>query len=287
MVSPAKLEIKAKPGATVTKFVKVANQGGVPIRIDTSIADYSIRPDNTFVFYKAGQTAYSSAKWLTIDKPVFDLGPDEERTVKIRMTVPKNVEVGGHYSSVFFQTAGPKVSKTGVSIVARIGVLLLAQIGEKKDLHRLGFIKSFKTANPWWSRKVKTRLVFHNSGNVHLTLKGQTVFKDIFGRQVGRADFPSITLLPKTDRVVTAEWEGPIFGFFSARAKTAYGADIFTFDHAETSEARTVWIIPWLYILLLLGVSVAMALVRKLARKKTYVGKHTRKRISGRQPVQV
>lgn len=275
MVSPAKLEIKAKPGAAQTKSVKVANQGSVPVNITTSIADYSIRPNNTFVFYQPGHQTYSSSKWVTVDQPAFTLAPGEAKMVKITMAVPSQVEVGGHYASVFFQTAGPKVAKTGVRIVARIGVLLLSTIGNARDIVRDGYIKDFTTANPWWSRDAKPRLVFHNNGNVHLTLKGHVAFTDIFGRQVGRADFQDITLLPNSDRIMTTKWNGPWFGRLTAKATTTYGPDLFTFDHTEKSQVVAFWIIPWQLILALLGTAVAAILVKKLVRRHTYVSKHS------------
>jgi hypothetical protein len=265
MVSPAKVEIQTKAGKSKTKTVKVVNQGMVPIEVTTDIADYYIRPDNTFVFSKPGHQSYSCAKWIKLDKTKFSLEPQEAKKVKITVAIPKNAELGGHYACVFFETIGQKAKDTGVGIIGRLGVLVLTSVGSEKDIVRKGEIRSFSVKNPWFSRGVDYRLTFHNSGNVHLTVKGFTTFKDIFGRNVGKANFEDITILPKTDRIMTTKWlDPPYLGFFRAKATVKYGPNIFTYNRSLTTKEITFWVIPWKIILAISALLVLVLIVRKI-----------------------
>ncbi len=272
MVSPAKVEIQAKPGESETKTVKVVNQGKVPIEVTTDIADYYIKPDNTFVFYLPGHQSYSCARWIKLDKTKFFLEPGEVEKVKITVTIPKSAELGGHYACIFFETVGQKAKDTGVRIVGRIGCLVLTSIGSEKDIVRKGKIRSFSVKNPWFSSDVNSDLVFRNVGNVHLTLKGFVAFKDIFGRNAGKANFENITILPKTDRIMTTNWGGPFFGFFRAKATVKYGPNIFTYNRNLTTKEIAFWIIPWKIIVAVFAFLVLAFIVRKiyLTRKTSF-----------------
>lgn len=248
-VSPVKLEVKATPGQAETHTVKVINHGTEKLHVTSELADYLIKPDNSFVFFAPGTKPYSSAGWVSLDEREFDLSPGDVKKVGIKISVPKSAEVGGHYGAVFFRTRGSNPLETGVSVVGQIGVLTLVSVGNEKEIVRQGTIRAFKIDNGWLGSNANAQLTFRNTGNVHLTLKGDVTFVDLFGRRAGQVPLQSLTILPKSDRVMTAEWKGPFFGRFTTVGRVRYGADLFTFDHIEKSHRVTFWIIPWRIIL--------------------------------------
>lgn len=268
MVSPVKLEFSVKPGEEKTKTVTVANQGDVPILINTDFADYHINQNNTFTFTEPGHQSHSSARWISLNEKSFYLQPGEVKKVKITLSAPWNAEPGGRYSCVFFQTITDRKSlsmdgEANVNIVGRIGCLILTGVGNKEDIIRKGEIQEFAAQNSWSDKNVDYSLVFNNSGNVHLTLKGEVAITNIFGKKIASVPLQSITTLPGTKRIMAVQWNGPMIGRFTATPIVRYGPNLFTYNTAKTAPAVTFWIIPWMEILILSIASALAILVRK------------------------
>lgn len=270
MVSPLKLEFQGIPGQSSTQVVKVANQGAAPLRVTSGVMDYYITPNNSFVYYPPGHQSYSCARWLKTNISEFRLIPNQVQEVTVTVSAPTGAEIGGHYACLFFQTASSRPKGSGVGVIGRIGTVILASVGNEKDLVRDGRIKSFEVTNPWFGRDTSGRVVFHNAGNVHLTLRGQTVIKDFFGREVARLPLQDITVLPGTDRYLPFQWTGPLFGRFTAQANVQYGPDLFTYNVTRTSPTVVFWIVPWLLILAML--------IALLAVWRIWLGRRARRR---------
>lgn len=283
-VSPLKLEFRTLPGESSTQTVRVANSGRGPIYVSSGLLDYYIKPDNRFVFLPPGDKSYSCARWVSLDNKDFSLVPGQVQDVTIRLAVPPAAEIGGHYACVFFQTATDKPTGSGVGIIGRVGTLILATVGDEKDIVRDGQITSFTLTNPWYGRDASGRVVFRNNGNVHLTLKGHATVRDFFGRQVAKLPLQDITILPKTDRYLPVKWAGPLFGRFTAKAAVSYGPDMFTYNIERTSSELTFWIIPWLIII---GVLVALMLGWRLylGRRRAHAPIATTTPAAGQQPL--
>lgn len=273
-VSPVKLEFKMLPGLTETQPVLVQNQGDGPLHIDTEINDYVIGKDNAFTFYPPGHETYSAASWIHVDQTGFDLQPGQSRTVRVTISIPQNAEVGGHYAAVLFKNAAS--STTGIGFTGRIGTLALVTVGNEKDLVRAGNIKSLTASSRLFTSDMTAVNVFTDTGNVHLTVKGETVFTDYFGREVGRVQLPAITILPKTDRDMVAGLQGPWFGLMTATTVVSYGKDLSTFDTPRTAPPVRFWVVSWqavvIFVLVLLVIIAIEEILRRRARNRRRAG---------------
>ncbi len=265
-VAPVKLEFKLLPGGTEDKTVYVNDQGNQPLHIDAVVNDYLITRNNQFEFFAPGHLSYSASKWIKVDKTAFDLKAGQQETVNIHVSVPPNAEIGGHYAVVLFRNSAP--SGKAVALSAQIGSLALIAIGNARDMVREGRLSDFRVVSPLFSRDVSATPVFTNEGNVHVTVQGDVVFTDMFGREAGRVPLRPMTILPKTDREMPATWQGPWFGLMTARAVVSYGKDLNTFDTQRTAPPVRFWVISWQAVVVaVLVLLVLIALEESLRRK--------------------
>lgn len=270
MVSPAKLEVRALQNGFETKRVRVTNFGDAPLRVTTHVADYSISKNNAFIFHQPGHSSYSAAKWISLDRTDFVVPPKQIEEVYVKVSIPEKVEPGGHYAAVLFQTANLREDSgaSKLNIVSRLAVLVLASTGTEDQISRGGDILRFRADNPSYGSKVDSEVIFHNAGNVHLTLKGDVVYKDMFGKRVDTAPLPEITALPNTDRLMSSTWDGPVIGRFSAVATIRYGPNLATFDTKKVSKEVIIWIVPWKPMAIAAGALVGILLLKMALRKR-------------------
>ncbi len=270
-VTPSKLEISAGKGETVAKTVDIVNKQAQTVKIKVYVMDYKIRPDNSFVFSPPGTESYSAAAWIELKKTAFAVPAGATIKVPFQLKVPSGAEVGGHYAVIFFENA-QKVKKEGI-IRGRIGSLVMVTVGGQ--VNRGGKIAGFSIANPWYGRDVGAKLVFSNPGNVHLTTRGEILFFDSRGRQVGREDLGEITALPNTRRLMRSAWKNaPAFGRFKAVANVYYGSSLSDFGVKKSAETSLLILPLWQGAALLAALALAFVIflsARNQARGKARI----------------
>jgi len=114
-------------GEQAQKIINVQNQGSETIKVRAYVMDFFIDKDNNFIFSEPGHESYSASKWLTIDKADLELTPGESQEVEVTISVPTEVEPGGHYAVIFFDTT-LSANQEGVSISTRIPSLFYITI---------------------------------------------------------------------------------------------------------------------------------------------------------------
>lgn len=276
MVFPAKLELAATPGTTQEFAINVRNLGPQTETMSVYFNDYFIKANNDFVFKKPGHYSYSCSNWLATDTPTMVV-PSGQTVAKVfRLTVPADAEPGGHYGVIFFEQA-PPTGQAPVTARPRIGSLMLVTV--PGQIVREGEIKSVSVTSTWFwptrklpalpRRKVSARVVFYNSGNVHLTVKGSLSYKAAFGWGSGKVEFNEITVLPKTTRYLEAVIpDPPLVGSFKVKADVQYGPSLDVFDTRKEATATFNMFPLSLLILIVLVAAAVIALAIWGTRRK-------------------
>lgn len=246
-VFPSKLEMTAEPGTSQEFDISVRNFRPVEELLTVYFMDYYINPDNQFVFEEPGHYSYSCASWLSTETPVF-VAPAGERkaTKRFKLTVPHDAEPGGHYGIIFFEQVLPEDTGEIVTMNARIGAVILVTV--PGEIVREGVIESVSVTSTWFwpARKIlglpesrtRYRVVFHNKGNVHLTVKGTLTYTPTFGWGAGAVDLGEITVLPKTERYLEETIPGPpLLGSYKVQAEVLYGPSLYEFDTTKTKTS--------------------------------------------------
>ncbi len=89
-----------------------------------------------------------------------------------------------------------------------------------------GAITNMIAAQRPGGRGADVKVVFRNSGNVHVRAGGTLAIVDATGQQVGRVVLEPALVLPGTVREFRAAWTRPLVpGSYVARATVDYGGD--------------------------------------------------------------
>ncbi len=273
-VSPSKIELNGPPGSSQRFAINVINMGTATQTMRVYLNDYFIKPDNDFVFEPPGHYSYSCAKWLSTNPASVVVAPGQTAQKVFTLTVPKKAEPGGHYAVIFFE----QVEAQGQQVTAkgRIGVITLVTVPGR--IIREGKITSVQVTSSWFRptkklpllpvKTIHARIVFYNSGNVHLTVKGKLTYVPTFGWGSGTVTFGEITVLPKTTRYLEKDISSPPFlGSFKVQAEAYYGPSLDVFDTTRTG-ATSFSIYPLVLVLILLVLLAIIIVLVMLAKRR-------------------
>jgi len=269
-ISPTKIDLTLNTTEIAIQEINVQNPGSKSTRIHTYAMDFSINQEGDFTFSEPGYESYSCATWLNVDEADFDLGPGETRDVKIIISVPQEVEPGGHYAALFFETV-PHEAQSGVSvaIAGRIPTLFYLTIPGITNADIVTNAEIASLILPAWVEKgpVKIGVTVRNIGNVHLPIAAKAYFTDFRGREVGELDLGQAVVLPNSERVIKATWERtPFIG----KVKTSIVIGYFDQNGELVNRRQTgdFQVVPWRIIVVAISSICLLILLVLVLRKR-------------------
>ena len=279
---PSINELTVEPGATQPLSINLLNKGANDLRLRIYNMDYTVTLDNKSSFEEPGHYTFSCAKWITTETKEFELPAGREEAIPFSVTVPPDAEPGTHNAIIFFEVIlQPEIEgETVVRATGRIGAVVLVTV--QGLIVREGEIESVSVQSEWiWpSNKIPVvgrsspeyRVVFENTGNVHLTTKGVLYYTPTFGWGMGSIQLPEMTVLPHTKRYYEGTLPDPPFlGSYDVTVEVMYGPNMHEFDTVKTgSAAFNVYpAFPLLAIMILISLPFfAVKLARLFMRKK-------------------
>lgn len=269
-VSPAKIDLVVGRGQTAEEVISIENQGDNLARIRAYAMDFSIDEESNFAFYEPGHESYSCARWLTLDEAEFDLNPGATKEVKVTVAVPDEVEPGGHYAALFFETAlleaPPGVS---VTITGRIPSLFYLTIPGITEADVFSYAEIVSLILPGWLEKgpVEAGVVVRNTGNVHLTIAAKAYFSGFRGEKIGELDLGQVVVLPHSERIMKGSWEKPPL-FSKVKASVVIGYFDQQGELVNKSKTADFWVIPWkLLVIIVVALALLILLVWWLRKR--------------------
>lgn len=187
-ISPLKHEINIEKWESLSKIIKVKNDGNEAITLYSSKEDFIAWNDSGFPHFIKPEDLenpeLSLTHWIEIENESITLAAGESKEVKFNITVPENSDPGGHYWVIFF---GPEAQQWAqLSVIQRLWVLLLINVpweviieGEFTEIttwNRLG--ESFVNSTTFNKFPISFSNMFNNSGNTHLKPKGKIELLD-------------------------------------------------------------------------------------------------------------
>jgi len=245
-VWPARVELTIGRDETVAQVVSVENQSDAAIRMCVYVMDFRIGKENDFVFLEPGEESYSCSRWLSIGETDFELAPGENKAVAVTISVPQDVEPGGHYAALLFETVQPQPDQGfSVTINSRIASLFYLTIPGVTEADVVAKAEIVSLSFPGWAvgGPVKIAVLVRNTGNVHLDIATKAYLYGLWGRKVGELDLGQTVILPGSERIVEGNWEKtPFLDRVKANIMIGY------FDeHGELvnqSKTKTLWVTP-------------------------------------------
>ncbi len=129
-VAPVVMNFEANPGQIQKKQLTIRNHANIKQAFTFNFGDYEIDETGKKVRKAAGSSKRSCASWITVTPNLLELNPNEERTVTVLMTVPKDgfsTKWGMIYVQASSEQTGNEVDKqlaTGIKVTPRIAVLI-------------------------------------------------------------------------------------------------------------------------------------------------------------------
>lgn len=185
-VSPARAELTADPGETISDSFLVINEQDTEQTFYTSIENFESQGETGTPNFTASKEGLPT--WIKVDEKV-TLKKGERVKIPYTITVPSDADAGGHFAAIFLSTVPPSAGDSQVSVGAKVGMLVLLKVtGNVKEE---GGLISFTLKE---GKKVLTNLPlnfvyrFKNDGNDRVKPEGDIVIKNTFGGEVAKLD---------------------------------------------------------------------------------------------------
>ena len=317
-LSPLPISLKAKPGETITTPLSVQNTGSEAVRLKVSLMKFGANGTAGEPSIEDPAPNDEFIKWVKFSKTTFVAEPGVLNTITMTIKIPQDAGFGYYYAATFNQDSGdqPKV-KNQNAVSGAVASLILLDVdapGSKRELQ----VTSFATTQKIYQYLPATFTVkVKNSGNVHAVPRG-----NIFVGRSGSSDFLGTlsinkeqgNVLPNSSRVFTVAWKD---GFPSYEIKRQNGQIVsdkegqpveeLKWDLGNANKLRfgkytasmtlvydngtqdvpingvvSFWVIPWIPLLILLGILVFVGLgvffiVRSFYKRIKKVGKKPKK----------
>jgi P pilus assembly chaperone PapD len=193
-VSPAKLDMSIAPGGTYNLAVLVRNEQAATVHVQASEVDFGMSQSGDYEFGAPGSRPNTLMKYATVNPREFDLEPNAVQQVRVTFALPTSANLTGEQAGIIFFQTRPDRRRNSVMFAARVASKIYNTIPNTSKLS--GAIDKMSVAVGPPGTGPLYRVVFKNTGNTHVYLKGSIdVKKD--GKVV---DHLPITQLPIVER---------------------------------------------------------------------------------------
>ncbi|TSC54207.1 MAG: Uncharacterized protein LiPW30_738 [Parcubacteria group bacterium LiPW_30] len=256
VVGPGKTEVLLSPGDNYTREILISNRSGAKKLFTIKVEDFrgSEDPGATVEFLGTEKGPYSLKDYVKPEIGEIILNHGQRLRLPVTISIPQDAEPGGLYGAVMISASNidegdAKIEKdtvgTKMKIITRIASLLFVKI--KGDVFQEGVLKGFETSKDFYEKgPIPFKLLFENTGNIHLSPYGAIEVKNILGAKVGEAQVDPWFVMPKSERTREIKWNSNfLFGRYTALLTLNRGYD----DIIDTKEF-SFWVIPWKIVLI-------------------------------------
>ncbi len=279
VLEPTKKEIWISPGEEHSEIISITNRTGKKKIINIEVEDFKgsknlQKPAIEFLGSQEGP--YSLKKYIYFEDKEILLEHGQRVKVPIKISLPKDINPGGLYTSVLVSVSNPSLDNSGqskknkVEVITRLACLFFVRV--KGDVLEKGELADFKSLKKFYQKEpISFFLAYKNEGNVHLLPYGIIEIRNIFGRKVDVLEIDPWYVLPDSLRSREIEWnkKGFLMGLYKANLLLNRG-----YKDIVDSKEIVIWVIPWQIVLvgsasLVLVLLVLFAGVLKIKKRKS------------------
>jgi len=272
-VYPSKDNISVAPGKGIKKSLLIVNSSTNTVNLKVSVSDFKMTDVSGKVEFYTNDGPYPATKWLVPQYEVITIPPLSSKNMEYIVGAEATMPGQGYAGAIAFQLYDTKTKKTiGDSFGTLVRLNVLGQ-----GITTGGSIKSWTTPAVQFKDPVDFGFVVKNASNSNLSLAGDIVITNLFGKEVKRFKTGSMDIFPKTTRNFAFQWsDGGLFGVYLASINLV---DAMRKDNIVTSW-KPLLFLPWLTSLLVfIGLCAAIILLVFLHRK--YVNKTSLEALAG------
>jgi P pilus assembly chaperone PapD len=195
-MTPARLELKADAGKTIRAAIKLHTRGRGSQKVEVTKGYFGLDDVGAPLFDTPKDAPQSAAAWITINPTGFNINPNQERIVRMEITVPPQTPPGGYRAALYIAPpAAEAKSKEGgatVFLQGRLALLIYVTVGGARPD---GQIKTWSWHRIPPGQEDSLALQVANQGNAHLRLAGVVQVVDPQGQKYD-AIVPGVPVLP-------------------------------------------------------------------------------------------
>lgn len=228
-ISPGEIELVPGPGATASGTLLVMNHTQSRVSFHVQVADMFLRPAGELDVLPPGTLEWSVAKLTRVTPAEFELDGKRAMPVRVTVTVPADVR-GGRYGVIIVSPSPVLQAAPGRGtfsiVVPKLAARLLVPV-RGTEVVKGAITNMLVSARPN-GKGADIKVVFRNSGNVHVRVLGEVLILNASGQQVGKVQIPQALVLPSTIREFRLSWDAQSLepGSYTIRAVMDYGTDV-------------------------------------------------------------
>lgn len=215
---PIKFRLTIEPGKSYSDTVTVINPNNFPIGVKPEVENIAGGEEGSIDLFEE-DIPYGLMAWISVDRTVFTLGPQERRQVPFSINIPENGEPGGHYGAILFRAIPPPTpegQQSAIGVSGRVGTVILVEVPGATI--KTGELTEF--TGPKYIARGPVEFVFKvkNTGNTHYNPEGKIIIDGIFAKKT-EIGFEPRVVFPGYSRTFKSQW--PIHYAFGPLTATA------------------------------------------------------------------
>ena len=252
-ISPPVLNVSGNPGQTIEATIKLRDVSTTSLLVTSQVNDFTANGENgspKILLDSTEKNPYSIIDWVS-PLPDMTLKPKQIQNLPVSIKIPSNAAPGGYFGEIRFTATAPGIDKSGVSLSASLGALVLLKVNgnakEQIDLEEFFVTKDGSRGTVFESTPLEFTQRIKNSGNLHEQPTGQIAITDMFGNLATNinVNLETRNILPQTirrfDQPLNSSSLGNrmLFGRYTAKLTLKYG------DNKTTTSELSFWVIPY------------------------------------------
>lgn len=251
VIGPGKTEVWLAPGDNYNQEILVSNRSGEDKIFKMTVEDFqaSTDPEGTVKFLGDEKGPYSLKDYVVPEISEIILHHGQRMRLPIAISIPEDAEPGGLYGAVMVSAEnidkGPGQVEQGTAgakmkVITKVASLLFVRV--KGEVFEQGALKNFTSLNGFYEKgPVTFRVLFENTGNVHVSPYGTIDIKNLLGNEVGSVEIDPWFVMPGSERTREVKWNSDfLFGKYTATLNLNRGYG----DIVDTA-VFSFWVIPW------------------------------------------
>jgi hypothetical protein len=279
-VSPVRTNLTMSPGQTQVVPIYITDESNKPVTIQAIINDFTAQDEiGTPALIFNGQSASHGLKQFIAPIENVTIAAQQQVTVPVDVTIPKNTLGGGYFTAVRFAALGSSSSSQDVTLSASVASLILVQVNGPGLNQQLN-IANFSVARGngggghffIGSGGLNAVIRFNNGGNVQEVPIGKVVVQSlnhhvVMTEEVNNLDYPS-NVLPDSIREFSVPLRGlGDFGEYKVSGYFGYGNSSRLLSASTTIYVVSTWIMITAIVILVVIITGIIWLV-KLFKKR-------------------
>ena len=180
-ISPFIFNLRLSPGEKYERTMTVKNLLDVPLPIKLTVEDFLVQDEDGGYDFSKNNTS-SVRPWITLEETNYILEPKERQEIKMTMQIPQKIPFGGYQGIIFVQPVLPGQQQYSTLLNAKVGALVLANIGSQAYQIHPARILTFDMPLVTFSKdEIPIMFRVQNNSLYHFSAKPRLSFDPLLG----------------------------------------------------------------------------------------------------------